>query len=184
MRLEMAKQPENRVQMPIREMDEHNAKVKERSVAIPVAVDDEGDLILWTKTKGVRVSSKVLSVASPVFKAMFNYYRIAPEGSSNEPYSMSVDADGNALEELCQVLHHKPPAVSTDIEKLVQFAKVCQKYQCIMAGKPRTELCLPNFSSLRRLGSEDCVKVLYIISEFGMEGQFATTSKLSHTAKP
>ncbi|KAL9092615.1 MAG: hypothetical protein Q9165_004419 [Trypethelium subeluteriae] len=157
-------------------MDKHNAEVKERLGLTPVDVDAEGDLVLWANTKGLRVSSKVLSVASPVFKAMLDPNRIANENSSNNPYSITIDADGDALEELCQVLHHKPPAVSTDIEKLVQFAQVCQKYKCVEAGKPRAELCLPNLSSLQRLNLEDCTKVLSVVWKFGMKDRIAKTA--------
>jgi hypothetical protein len=104
---------------------------------------DDGDVV------ELLVSSKVLSLVSPVFKAMFcGSFKEAvdlSEGSSSKSgkhttISLSAD-DGVAFRELCYKLHFKdivPPLYQVDKTftslGLENLAIICDKYQCSEAS--------------------------------------------------
>lgn len=93
-------------------------------------IDPEGDIILICHEIEFRVSSKVLSLASPVFKALFS-----PTFAEGQPTSSKVsriqlhDDDADSMRFMCAVLHHKcASANGIGLERLERLAVVTDKY--------------------------------------------------------
>lgn len=104
------------------------------------AIDPDGDVVLVLEGAELQVSSKVLSVASAVFKAMFGPHFV--EGSDLNgagPRRVPLpEDDAGAMTILCNMLHHRSENVPTepapsDLEKL---AVVCDKYDCTRVFAP------------------------------------------------
>ncbi|KAL9604755.1 MAG: hypothetical protein Q9179_001730 [Wetmoreana sp. 5 TL-2023] len=111
--------------------------------------DPEGDLEFRLGPPGrpstIRVSAKILSMSSPVFKTMFR-----PEFnkdlalSSSQPFKMDLpDDDADAMAWLFHALHLHPD-LDHDPEFAIreQIAYLCNKYQCSRALKPWTRVWL------------------------------------------
>ena len=99
-----------------------------------VTIDDQGDVILVASSTRLRVSSNVLRLASPVFRAMLEPGRFL-EGQtyrdSDDPLTVQLeDDDPIALTTLCKILHFKRVELSCNVKLLVTFAEVCDKYCC------------------------------------------------------
>lgn len=99
-------------------------------------VDPQGDVVINTSTEGfsLLVSSKILSLASPVFAAMFSpHFR---EGNSlataaSAPITIDLLEDAPAaLENICNVLHYKHDLVTVKMHfhELLEIAVVADKY--------------------------------------------------------
>jgi hypothetical protein len=105
-------------------------------------IDKRGDVRLELVTDGKRVgsllvSSHVLSLASPVFEAMFNGNFAEGQGlSAALPKSVALpDDDPNAVTLFCEITHMQL-ANTTDtvsISRLADLAVLCDKYQCTEA---------------------------------------------------
>lgn len=98
-------------------------------------IDQEGDVILICGEDEFQVSSKVLSLASPVFKALFS-----PRFAEGQPTSSKAariqlrDDDVESMRFMCAVLHHKcAPVNGIGLERLERLAVVTDKYdvRCI-----------------------------------------------------
>lgn len=98
-------------------------------------IDPDGDVIIAIGKSGFQVSSKVLSLASPVFKALFgpNF----AEGQfviDNARLIELHDDDPEALGIMCRLLHHQPvPPSPNSIEVLEKMAIIVDKYNCARA---------------------------------------------------
>ncbi|KAK5128367.1 hypothetical protein LTR85_003035 [Meristemomyces frigidus] len=94
-----------------------------------VSVMDEGDIILALREQVyVRVSSFILSNASPVFKAMFgpHFSEGHHPGSSNHPKEITLPDDSSgSMKQLCHLLHGQDtdstdaPTVSLQTEAML-----------------------------------------------------------------
>jgi hypothetical protein len=114
---------------------EHAAETRRPPVRM---IDPRGDVTLHCTKEGqaevrLRVSSKVLSVASPVFTAcMRPYIRGTP--TRGRSYSVPLpDDDPEAMYILCNVLHfqHQRVPRTPDIPLLQELAILCDKYTCV-----------------------------------------------------
>ena len=100
-----------------------------------VVVDPDGDVILvFDAGTEVQVSSKVLSVASPVFKAMFGpRFLEGQDLNTTTPKRVSLPEDNAAaMTTLCNVVHHRHNSVRKvlALEQVVELATICDKYNC------------------------------------------------------
>ena len=108
-------------------------------------LDDEGEVILVVgkpEPCRIRVSPKVLSLASDVFKAMFSprfregsSLRTA-ENSTAEPVIITLPEDDQAaMLSLCQLLHYQIDImdIHPDLKMLLALATICDKYNCVCA---------------------------------------------------
>ena len=105
-------------------------------------LDDEGDIMLVvgrSEPCRIRVSSKILSLASNVFKAMFGpHYRegLSLRSAVNptaEPIIITLSEDDpTAMLSLCQLLHYQIDMVDPrpDVTTLLALATICDKYNC------------------------------------------------------
>ena len=84
-------------------------------------IDPDSDIIITVGKTGFQVSSKVLSLASPVFKALF-----APsfaEGQFVIDNARLIDDDPETLDIMCCLFHHEPaPPSPIGIERLEKMA--------------------------------------------------------------
>ena len=113
-----------------------------------LVADPNGDVdfLVGPLEKTLKVSSKVLSLASPVFAALFS-----PKYSEGNALSISTDMhqiqlpddDPEALGLVCCALHHRQIAPHRIIvEKLGKVAAVCDKYDLAEALAPWSSLWL------------------------------------------
>ena len=109
-----------------------------------IDVDPAGDVILTVGSEQyvgseqcgdqarLRVSSKVLSLASPAFAAMVSpkWSDNANKASSSEPQHILLPADNSSpMEWICQILHfRKDISTNKDVPFLVSVARICDKY--------------------------------------------------------
>jgi hypothetical protein len=98
----------------------------------------DGNIILVVgpeQNNRLRVSSLFLSVASPVFKAMFapNKFLEGRNLDTSNPKEISLpDDDPEAIEVLCRFIHHRLESLPINTRKLVKFTKLVDKYQCAL----------------------------------------------------
>jgi len=113
-----------------------------------VVIDPDGDVVLVLKNDTeLQVSSKALSLASTVFKAMFGpHFQEGQDLSASSPKGISLpDDDAAAMTTLCNIVHHQSQNVSKgpDHASLVNLGVLCDKYCCSHALEPwsTTWLC-------------------------------------------
>lgn len=112
-------------------------------------IDPSGDLILVVASPNqtpnetaIRVSSKVLSLASPVFAVMlgpnfaegqFLLTRTSP--TDNVPLIPLPDDDSKAMIWFCRALHHKLDVNKEDVDfdMCLKLATLCDKYDTSVA---------------------------------------------------
>ncbi|KAK3652961.1 hypothetical protein LTR56_004909 [Elasticomyces elasticus] len=116
-------------------------------------IDRNGDVMLVCgagseREKRLRVSSTVLSAGSPVFKAMFSPRFEGQALQTAEPY-LEVplpEDDGEAMEIMCEVLHHRndrvPKSADGQEHLIANVAELCDKYDCLEALKPTSRCWL------------------------------------------
>ena len=101
-------------------------------------IDPTGEVIIEVGDQQLRVSSKVLSLASPVFKPMFNSgfkEGLTSEVTADSPRTIPLpDDDFQAFLCLCQIVHMQHNNTKTvDVDIMEKLAWLCDKYQCTNA---------------------------------------------------
>ena len=100
-------------------------------------IDPDGDAIITIGKTGFQVSSKALSLASPVFKTLFGPNFAEGQFLTNNINARLVelhDDDPETLAIMCTLIHHGPvPTSPIGIEKLENVAVVVDKYDCVQA---------------------------------------------------
>jgi len=98
-------------------------------------IDEDGDILVQTSSKELLVSSKILALASPVFKAMFNSKFL--EGSTirsvQNPLELPLpDDDPDALAVLFHTLHFssKRKFLKLGADLQLDVAQLSDKYDC------------------------------------------------------
>ncbi|KAL8703182.1 MAG: hypothetical protein Q9201_003631 [Fulgogasparrea decipioides] len=115
--------------------------------------DPEGDVLLKLYSpeghSTLRVSAKVLSISSPVFKALFNpeHFKEGQALSSSKPLEVSLpEDDADAMTWLCHALHLRPTLdQEPDFAMCEQVAFLCDKYQCAQALIPWVRVWIPKW---------------------------------------
>lgn len=95
-------------------------------------VDADGDVVLEPQECRLLVSSKVLSLASPVFTAMFKlHFKEDVRFNFLEPIPLPEDGP-NAFILFCNVLRYRSDQIpqNPDILCLENLAVICDKYHC------------------------------------------------------
>lgn len=106
-------------------------------------IDPNGNLILTLEDRKLRVSSHILSFASPVFKAMFD--RNIPElhqSTFSSSRSLDLEDSYEAMFALCSILHHRYELLTRFalncneasyilVMSLIELTKVTKKYDCV-----------------------------------------------------
>ena len=99
-------------------------------------IDDDGDVLVQTNSKELILSSKILALASPVFKAMFSpkFREGSTARSAQNPLQLPLPDDNpDALTVLFHTLHFssKRTFSSLGADLQLQIAQLADKYQCI-----------------------------------------------------
>ena len=149
-----------------------------------IAIDKAGDVLLELTKAGapdcdtLQVSSKVLTLVSPVFAAMFNgRFRESQRNldGSFAPVKL-LDDDPAAMTLLCNILHFKSadlPEVP-DLELFAALAVVGDKYDCFKAIAFVSENWLRKQEAL--VSTEKLDILLYLAYVFDEAGCFARIS--------
>lgn len=101
-----------------------------------VIIDPEGDVALEFDEERLLVSSKVLSLVSPVFAAMFKPQfkeGIQCHLTSEEPSTIPLpEDDAKTFVLFCKIVHHRSDEIpqELDISSLENLAFICDKYHC------------------------------------------------------
>lgn len=93
-------------------------------------LDPAGDVQLSTETQTFLVSSKVMCLASPVWRAMFDPQGPWAKRSSTGPFSLPED-DPDALLTILRIAHlhfSDLPDALVVYQHLLQLAVLCDKY--------------------------------------------------------
>lgn len=119
---------------------------KEDSMPTSVVVDREGDVIFLLEGFEIQVSSKVLSLASPVFTAMFGPSFVEGNSRSFPSPSRITLTDDNpiAMANLFKIIHYQTKLLPREPGQsfVEQIAIVADKYDCIEALRPSSHLWL------------------------------------------
>ena len=118
-------------------------------VADPENLDPEGDMILLAGDHRIRVSSKILSLASPPLKALLNsnFREGAVKRTTVEPLNLPLpDDDAFAIAVLMSILHFQilPSFVPTN-KQFGAIITVAQKYLCLRAVAGQCDFWLTRF---------------------------------------
>ena len=154
-----------------------------------IDVDPAGDVILTVGSEEyyharLRVSSKVLSLASPAFAAMVSpkWSDSANKASSSEPQQILLPEDSPlTMEWICQILHfRKDISTDKDVPFLIVLALLCDKYDLESPIKTWAELCLQSAKvTTSRAGKEaDLTGLMYISSVFRNSETFWSSSAM------
>ena len=118
--------------------------------AMTIAIDPDGDVLLEVSGLAgkirLRVSSRVLSLASPDFKKMFQSG--FKEGQTQNPACLrSVplpEDDRDSVAVVCNVLHHRTDDIPLDVttDCLVTIATICDKYELVRVIAPWNSMWL------------------------------------------
>ncbi len=161
-----------------------------------IDVDPAGDVILTvgSETSGgqarLRVSSKVLSLASPAFAAMVSpkWSESANKASSSEPQYISLPEDESPpMEWICQILHFRKDILTNqDIPFFVGVAQLCDKYDLESPIKIWVELCLksPKTIAFHARKEVDLTGLMYISSVLRNSETFWSSSAMLLYAVP
>ena len=147
-------------------------KENDTSDTVDHIVDEDGDVVFVVgeyPSYNVQVSSKILIVASPVWKAMFS--RRFSEGqklsagssAENGPVKIELlDDDRDGLLLLCKVLHFQTTKDIQGIHVLDAIATISDKYQCTPAIKyPSTVWLTEYLSHIGETGYESLLTICY-----------------------
>ena len=163
-----------------------------------IDVDPAGDVILTVGSEEhgdqarLRVSSKVLSLASPAFAAMVGpkWSDNANKASSSEPQHISLPDDSQSpMDWICQILHlRKDISTNKDIAFLVSVAQLCDKYDLESPIKPWAEMCLQsaqiNSFTFHAIEEVDLMGLMYISLVFRNSEPFWSSSAMLLYAIP
>lgn len=107
--------------------------------------DPNGDikLLLGPSRTSLRVSSKVLGLASPVIRAMIDPNFLSKRPSYEDPPEISLpDDDLTAMRWICSTLHFHDVVDDVPLSTLKQIALVCDKYDFSAALRSWSEIWL------------------------------------------
>lgn len=162
--------------------EEPKPVVASKKKPFSISIDTRGDVILEvgppSAKRSLRVSSKALSLGSPVFAAMLNStFMEGAVPADGSPRSIPLpEDDPRAVTTLCNVLHHQSDYVRVErFKDLDRLAILCDKYDCARALRPWTTLWLQKWCGSLD-GEDDYLKMLYISYAFKDRAAFYTAS--------
>lgn len=144
--------------------------------------DSNGDVILLVGTenpRSIKASSKILSLASPVFAAMLGpNFLEGSHLSTTDPYQLHLpEDDAEAMIWFCLVLHYR-----RDIDECIslslfeKMALLCNKYDCAKALSPWTKVWLHRVHAVLKVQA-DYERLLYCSYVYGVHDSFWKSSK-------
>ncbi|KAL6715639.1 hypothetical protein ACLMJK_006600 [Lecanora helva] len=159
--------------------------------------DPTGDLLLLvgpsvglnpSQNGSIRVSSKVLSLASPVFATMMSPKFAEGQNAGKNDWTISPpDDDPEAMSVICSVIHFVDVASEVSFSILEKIATICDKYDFAKAIKGWSESALQPWKytlGTDRNEYDECVQLLGISYLLGNHELFWVASRnlmFSHT---
>lgn len=148
-------------------------------------IDPHGDLILQVENERLLVSSRVLSLVSPVFEAMLkpNFKEgIAFRMAKGEPFTIPLPEDDmEGLTLFCKTIHHQAPIAPNPL-CLEKLAVICDKYQCTGPMKVYGTVWLQMLpGEIEEYSSEDVGRLLLFAYVLDLAREFsALAAELIH----
>ena len=144
-------------------------------------------LLVGPDKVSIRASSKVLSLASPVFDKMLGPHfaegqallkKDSPEKSAESPTEIALpDDDPEAMVLFCDTIHFKRHATPyIEFSLLAKMASLSEKYDCSLALSSGSEVWLSNLKATKE-GKSCFVKLLWISYAMGNDRAFARISR-------
>ena len=154
-----------------------------RSAAATIIIDADGDLVISLKEGNLKVSRKVLSISSPVFRAMFGAECRFKESTDKEFERDGIQAvsfeddDFQAMAMIARIMHLQSDKVPDKLtfQQLYQVAILCDKYdlkRCL--GYWPKMWATPYWNSY---GIEGYEGWLFMSTVFGYEGLFKEVTR-------
>lgn len=148
--------------------------------------DPNGDVILLVgreNPQSIRASSKILSLASPVFAAMLGpNFLEGSKLSSIQPYQLHLpEDDAEAIIWLCLILHYRRDIDDrVSFELLEKLALICDKYDCSSALSSWSKEWLHTANIVLRFPPDQAnyERLLYISYLFRAHESFWISSKI------
>lgn len=147
----------------------------------PIDPDSYGDIILLVGSGAdcsLRVSSKVLSIASSVFAAMLRpNFLEGGERSETNPKSIALpEDDPEAVTWVCHAIHFQDDIEEEiSLELIEKIAVFCDKYNCSRALASWSTVWLKRFQ-LEAIVPEYCLKFAYerlVFVSYAFNNQYA-----------
>ena len=145
-------------------------------------VDPHGDVFLLlgpSKSLSIRVSSKALSLASPVFAALFSPRFLEGQSLSSPTEVRNVplpEDDPDAMTQICYAIHfYRTVPRTLPMPLLESVASLCDKYDLAIALAAWSELWLRDWA-LKAKGEDDWVRMMYISAVFMSHWAFHLSS--------
>lgn len=145
-----------------------------------ITIDSKGDIVLELGKERLLVSSKALTLASPVFEAMFKptfKEGIQSHQNSCDPSIIPLpEDDAEAFILLCKVVHHRAHEIPQEpgIPCLENLAFICDKYQCSAAVAYHGIVWLQRL--LRDAGAKDLNRLLLLAYVLDLPDCFSSIS--------
>ena len=144
-------------------------------------LDYVGDVVLIVEgespnTAKFLVSSKIMSLASPVFAALFsqNFSEGGQLIEGNRPEITFRDDDPAVMRQILGILHYKDPGDEINAKMLANIAIHCDKYTCTRPLRPWIKIW---FTSIGTAKSADDYGLLLLAAHFfRMPDSFALVS--------
>lgn len=99
-----------------------------------ITLGPQGDVVVKTQGESLLVSSRVLSLSSPVLARMlaspFKEGLSCTNDASSPRVITLLDDDSEALELYCNVVHFQHVPVRPSARVLIELARLCDKYDC------------------------------------------------------
>jgi len=147
-------------------------------------IDKHGDVLLQLRKEGDRnarsllVSSRVLSLASTVFEAMFNgNFAEGQDLSYVSPRAVPVpDDDPIIMELLCNIFHMQMSEVpdKLDMKSFADFAVLCDKYDCREAIRFQAKVWV--FGLISDPDAPNFEKLLFVTYVLDLPHEFRTVT--------
>jgi hypothetical protein len=149
-------------------------------------IDPDGNVILLVEgqsTARFLVSSKILSMASPMFAKLFdfNFYEGIQMANSSCPTISLREDDPAAMRTIIRILHYQEPEQDNpmDAETFAILAIHCDKYDCVKALRPWIFKWFSEFQSIAT--AEEYGYLLLAAHLFRSAEQFSRVSVKAQT---
>lgn len=121
-----------------------------------LVIDPDGDIVLVLTHIEIQVSSKTLTLASPVFKVLFGPHFAEAKSATTCQRVRRIRVLGDnsgAMSLLCTVLHHQVPASQVvTLETLENLGIVADKYDCLQAVHHLAKCAIHDLKEINETG--------------------------------
>ena len=147
-----------------------------------IEIDPKGDVYLKLCTTTLRVSSKVLCLASDVFSVMFESENFVEGETLSKKGTCHVPLPGDkssAMQIACLILHHRTALITEDVtvNSLKDIAVIGDKYACTAALSPWVQVEMTRLLKKPFHYAQDNFDLLYIAHTLDLAADFTEITK-------